>query len=189
MHNIVLERISLQFHCKDTDKRAKKQTMVCFFRAGVSSSKPATLAEAAKPSETVGQRYGKTRAEQKILSFLCRAGVSSKYPPTSKKQYIYLAVSQKCTTFAIASTAYGGLAQLARALVWHARGHRFEPDILHKRQTGGRICNLPFTVYLSDPIIDISYSTVKLQTAICTHQRNSQTNAEITLFLKHDLHS
>ena len=26
---------------------------------------------------------------------------------------------------------YGGLAQLARALAWHARGHRFDPDILH----------------------------------------------------------
>lgn len=26
---------------------------------------------------------------------------------------------------------YGGLAQLARALAWHARGHRFESDILH----------------------------------------------------------
>ena len=25
----------------------------------------------------------------------------------------------------------GGLAQLARALAWHARGHRFESDILH----------------------------------------------------------
>ena len=33
----------------------------------------------------------------------------------------------------------GGLAQLARALAWHARGHRFDPDILHivkeKRKT------------------------------------------------------
>ena len=28
-------------------------------------------------------------------------------------------------------TTYGGLAQLARALAWHARGHRFDPDILH----------------------------------------------------------
>ena len=27
--------------------------------------------------------------------------------------------------------SYGGLAQLARALAWHARGHRFDPDILH----------------------------------------------------------
>ena len=27
--------------------------------------------------------------------------------------------------------AQGGLAQLARALAWHARGHRFDPDILH----------------------------------------------------------
>ncbi len=25
----------------------------------------------------------------------------------------------------------GGLAQLARALPWHGRGHRFESDILH----------------------------------------------------------
>ncbi len=28
----------------------------------------------------------------------------------------------------------GGLAQLARAFAWHARGHRFEPDILHTRR-------------------------------------------------------
>ena len=27
--------------------------------------------------------------------------------------------------------SHGGLAQLARALAWHARGHRFDPDILH----------------------------------------------------------
>jgi hypothetical protein len=27
----------------------------------------------------------------------------------------------------------GGLAQLARALAWHARGHRFDSVILHKR--------------------------------------------------------
>ena len=33
----------------------------------------------------------------------------------------------------------GGLAQLARALAWHARGHRFDPDILHKE-------NQPLTV-------------------------------------------
>ena len=24
------------------------------------------------------------------------------------------------------------IAQLARALAWHARGHRFDPDILHE---------------------------------------------------------
>ena len=30
-----------------------------------------------------------------------------------------------------ASQRYGGLAQLARALAWHARGHRFDSDILH----------------------------------------------------------
>ncbi len=27
---------------------------------------------------------------------------------------------------------FGGLAQLARALAWHARGRRFDPDTLHK---------------------------------------------------------
>ena len=31
------------------------------------------------------------------------------------------------------SSISGGLAQLARALAWHARGHRFDPDILHNK--------------------------------------------------------
>ena len=30
----------------------------------------------------------------------------------------------------------GGLAQLARALAWHARGHRFDSDILHLLSQG-----------------------------------------------------
>ena len=28
----------------------------------------------------------------------------------------------------------GDVAQLARALAWHARGRRFEPDLLHKKR-------------------------------------------------------
>jgi hypothetical protein len=36
-------------------------------------------------------------------------------------------------TFAIRN---GGLAQLARALAWHARGHRFDSDILHGDNQG-----------------------------------------------------
>ncbi len=35
---------------------------------------------------------------------------------------------------------YGGLAQLARALAWHARGHRFDPDILH-------VCSLEHEIF------------------------------------------
>jgi putative endonuclease len=31
----------------------------------------------------------------------------------------------------------GGLAQLARALAWHARGHRFDSDILHQARIIG----------------------------------------------------
>ena len=30
----------------------------------------------------------------------------------------------------------GGIAQLARALAWHARGHRFESDYLHNVNPG-----------------------------------------------------
>ena len=30
--------------------------------------------------------------------------------------------------------AFGGLAQLARALAWHARGHQFDPGILHTQK-------------------------------------------------------
>lgn len=36
----------------------------------------------------------------------------------------------------------GGLAQLARALGWQSRGHRFESDILHTKEVNGNW--LPF---------------------------------------------
>ena len=34
-------------------------------------------------------------------------------------------------TTRVQNCSKGGLAQLARALAWHARGHRFDSDILH----------------------------------------------------------
>ena len=40
---------------------------------------------------------------------------------------------------------HGGLAQLARAFAWHARGHRFDSDILH-------IINRAFRVNSKSPI-------------------------------------
>ena len=40
-------------------------------------------------------------------------------------------MSQEVLTSHLLPLNYGGLAQLARALAWHARGHRFDPDILH----------------------------------------------------------
>ena len=40
------------------------------------------------------------------------------------------------------TTCYGGLAQLARALAWHARGHRFDPDILHFPPLGVEIFDI-----------------------------------------------
>ena len=38
-------------------------------------------------------------------------------------------------TFRYLCPANGGLAQLARALAWHARGHEFESRILHQETT------------------------------------------------------
>ena len=35
------------------------------------------------------------------------------------------------TNFSFIFAVLGGLAQLARALAWHARGRRFDPDTLH----------------------------------------------------------
>jgi hypothetical protein len=43
------------------------------------------------------------------------------------------AIVQDFITFAIRN---GGLAQLARAFAWHARGHRFDSDILHTENKG-----------------------------------------------------
>ncbi len=45
-----------------------------------------------------------------------------------------MAALPKTSIFALRKSnaaAKGGLAQLARALAWHARGRRFDPDTLH----------------------------------------------------------
>ena len=63
--------------------------------------------------------------------------------------------------------ANGGLAQLARALAWHARGHEFEPRILHQTRNSrmiscgcflfdsmsfmGGVRTLPSEVFPADP--------------------------------------
>ena len=59
----------------------------------------------------------------------------------------YFANPEKATIFA---TQKGGLAQLARALAWHARGHEFESRILHQEgQTKARKpANLKFAGFL-----------------------------------------
>jgi hypothetical protein len=45
-----------------------------------------------------------------------------------------MAALLKSSIFALRKLVYGGLAQLARALAWHARGRRFDPDTLHKKR-------------------------------------------------------
>ena len=44
---------------------------------------------------------------------------------------------RKCVNLHRKQRKTGGLAQLARALAWHARGHRFDSDILHEARTEG----------------------------------------------------
>lgn len=53
----------------------------------------------------------------------------------------------------------GGLAQLARALAWHARGHRFDSDILHSDNQGFTIFREAF--FLCDKTV-IKQKTVKI---------------------------
>ena len=42
---------------------------------------------------------------------------------------------------------------MARALAWHARGHRFDPDILHEAPQG--IWHLSFVIQRSAEFFDI----------------------------------
>ncbi len=49
-----------------------------------------------------------------------------------KRQFKFVCFRKKLY-FCTRKKQYGGLAQLARALAWHARGHRFDSDILHKK--------------------------------------------------------
>ncbi len=44
---------------------------------------------------------------------------------------MHLNIWQYSTFYYFCQPQRGGLAQLARALAWHARGHRFESVILH----------------------------------------------------------
>ena len=47
--------------------------------------------------------------------------------------------SNRRASLQTAVMVHGGLAQLARALAWHARGHRFDSDILHSLSNGNAL--------------------------------------------------
>ena len=61
--------------------------------------------------------------------------------------------NQRIFTLASSEVQSGGLAQLARALAWHARGHRFDSDILHQRLNDGVPQGAPFFVGCYSPSI------------------------------------
>ena len=49
-----------------------------------------------------------------------------------KKQYFWFKSGiSRNVAYLPSGSMFGGLAQLARALAWHARGRRFDPDTLH----------------------------------------------------------
>ena len=57
-----------------------------------------------------------------------------------KKDYLKF-LFKKCNLYFCDS--FGELAQLARALAWHARGHRFDSGILHHGRDYAAMCG-PF---------------------------------------------
>ena len=64
--------------------------------------------------------------------------------------YVLLPESFQVLSFLVRSASvYGGLAQLARALAWHARGQRFESVILHHPAHSALLR------YVSGPFFDI----------------------------------
>ena len=67
------------------------------------------------------------RFEKKVRESKRRKKVIQKVPET----YNYFCSLNKSPIFAPLN---GDVAQLARALAWHARGRRFEPDLLHKKR-------------------------------------------------------
>jgi hypothetical protein len=54
-------------------------------------------------------------------------------PLLKKSPAFALAMADKKPAFALATADKGGIAQLARALAWHARGRRFDSDYLHPK--------------------------------------------------------
>ncbi len=53
---------------------------------------------------------------------------------------------------------FGGLAQLARALPWHGRGHRFDSDILHKKLVLRRSAFLCLDLNIFCKLTNLSHS-------------------------------
>jgi hypothetical protein len=70
----------------------------------------------------------------------------------------------------------GGLAQLARALPWHGRGHRFDSDILHKGPL-----NADFFIYV---IFGLPFSILKSVISITSVTPNSLRQGSKSIILE-----
>ena len=71
----------------------------------------------------------------------------------------------------------GGLAQLARALAWHARGHRFDSDILHPYRTTACHCGTPFFVSIHLACVGSKQAIDKARSHERIEQKNSTNRA------------
>ena len=98
----------------------------------------ATEAEALR----FGQRRQDTRGSGRMVS-------AKEWPGEKKTLFgnIFIRIFCKSGKSNYLCHANGGLAQLARALAWHARGHEFESRILHQ-ETTQKIANpCKFVIY------------------------------------------
>ena len=73
----------------------------------------------------------------------CQGALSTTWPGHRPGQGRWSSIHQPCSFLHLRPIRKdgleikGGLAQLARALAWHARGHRFDSGILHRRRSLG----------------------------------------------------
>ena len=90
--------------------------------------------------EHIDKYKNKNRKKTAVRFFL------GPYAVLSSSRTVVLQV--KSIIFAV-QNSYGELAQLARALAWHARGHQFDPGILHNPGKDGHKSIL---IFLSESV-------------------------------------
>ena len=83
------------------------------------------------PSSDWGLQPDPTKLDSLVIAHQPWRGEYVPGPCTSPAGRSRRPLPVSAASAAPAGALRGGLAQLARALAWHARGHRFESDILH----------------------------------------------------------
>gem|GEM_PF-5319300 len=80
------------------------------------------------------------------------------------------------TNFIIFAIPKGGLAQLARAFAWHARGHRFDSDILHSDQIAQK------AIFFMRDVLLLHFILAKVRPVLCGPYPGCRFTARSTQF-------